>query len=265
LLAGIISQRLRIPFEDAVNCIEEFVSTVKNSIERGEKLIFEKIGVFSNNHEGSIQFEPDRNVNYYPGSFGLESFQFAPFEVYDIRKRIAGHADRDPERGRTARVNLWRAAIIVPLVALATIIPLKTSLLRPRIDTSTFNPITKSESETVAETGAAGSLIAPVENDIISPSDSDGSVQIISGLPDKNSALSADEGRFLIITGSFRLKENADQQAELLREEGFISEVFTAANGFFRVSAMRCNNLPEAVEKRNDLDRRFPGTWVRKI
>lgn len=265
LLAGIISRRLQVPFGEAVSYIDDFVSTVKNSIEKGEKVVFEKIGIFSNNHEGSIQFEPDRNVNYYPGSFGLESFQFAPLRSYDVRKRISGHVDKDPERGRAARVILWRAAIIVPLIALATIVPLKTSILKPRIETSTFNPITKSESEALAGSGSEGSLISPVTEELLPSSDSDAPARTISDMEGGNADVSSDEGRFLIITGSFRLKENAGQQVALLKQEGFQPEVVTAANGFFRVSAMRCKDLSTAIEKKDSLIKKFPGTWVRKI
>ena len=149
LLAGRISGHSAITFNEAVSRIEEFVGRVKKRIENGEKVVFDNIGTFTANHEGSIQFEPDRTVNYLPGSYGLESFQFSALEGYDVRKQITRHIDKDPERGNSTRIFLWRAAILVPLIALATIIPLKTNLLRPKIETTTLNPIVKSESVTV--------------------------------------------------------------------------------------------------------------------
>ncbi|HBE42925.1 MAG TPA: hypothetical protein DDW27_17330 [Bacteroidales bacterium] len=265
LLAGRISERMLINFNEAVNLIEEFVSAVRERIEEDEKVIFDNIGVFSNNNEGSIQFEPDRNVNYYPGSFGLESFQFSPAEGYDVRKRITRHIERDTERGYSTRVFLWRAAIIVPLVALATIVPLKTNLLRPRFETTTFNPLIKTEPEIGSNSKPESILVVPVKEEELPPAGSKSSEQIVSDLPGDNSGVPSEEGRFLLITGSFRLRENADQQAGILKEAGFNPEIITAANGFFRVSAMRCIDLSAAIEKKNDLEKRFPGTWVRKF
>ncbi|NLN31435.1 MAG: SPOR domain-containing protein, partial [Bacteroidales bacterium] len=78
LLAGRISEHLQISFNDSVSLIEEFVSDIRSRLERKEKVVFENIGSFSVNHEGSIQFEPEGNVNYHRSSYGLESFQFSP-------------------------------------------------------------------------------------------------------------------------------------------------------------------------------------------
>ena len=82
-----------------------------------EKVVFDNIGSFINNHEGNLQFEPDRNVNYHLDSYGLESFQCLPLEGYDVRKRIIRSSGKDPVRKAVCiRKILWRAAIIVPLL-----------------------------------------------------------------------------------------------------------------------------------------------------
>ena len=72
--------------------------------------------VLLNNHEGNIQFEPDRNVNYHLDSYGLESFQCLPLEGYDVRKRIIRHVGKDPVKQASMRKILWRAAVIIPLL-----------------------------------------------------------------------------------------------------------------------------------------------------
>jgi len=59
--------------------------------------------------------------------------------------------------------------------------------------------------------------------------------------------------------------ENAGQQVNKLKKEGFNPEIISAANGFFRVSAMRCNDLATALSSKNNIARKFPGTWVKKI
>lgn len=265
LLAGRISTHSGISFNDAVNLIEEFISGVRKRIEKGEKVIFDNIGIFSVNHEGSIQFEPDRTVNYNPGSFGLESYQFSPAGNYDVRKRITKHIDKNTERSHDTRTFLWRAAIIVPLVALATLVPLKTSIFKPRLETTTLNPIIKSEPEKVIYPDIKVDSALTGETDKTAELKSDESPQAGQVVTPAASPVQPEGGNYHLITGSFRLRENADQQAELLKVEGFTPEVVTAANGFFRVSAMRCKDLSTAIEKKESLVNKFPGTWVRKI
>lgn len=265
LLAGRISAHPGISFNEAVIIIGDYSAMVIKRIQSGEKVVFDNIGVFSSNNEGSIQFEPDRNVNYLPGSYGLESFQFSPVTGYDVRKQITRHIDRDPERRHITRVYLWRAAIIVPLIALATLIPLKTTLQRSKIETTTLNPVSK----TVTEVPAGSELTStPVVENItegLKQAESDEPLQPVQAAPVNVPDVKGGEGHFYLITGSFRLKVNAEQQAALLKKEGFEPEVITALNGFFRVSALRCSNLETAIEKKDSLIKKFPGTWVRKI
>ena len=265
LLAGRLSGHSAIPFNEAVSRIEEFIVQVKKRIESGEKVLFDNIGTFTVNHEGSIQFEPDRTVNYLPGSFGLESFQFPALEGYDVRKQITRHIDKDPDRGHATRIFLWRAAIIVPLIALATIIPLKTNLLRPKIETTTLNPLVKTESVTVSDFEPESNPTVQGTTEAVTNPSSDEPGPVTPATSGNISTNKVQEGHFYLITGSFKLRVNADQQASLLRDEGFDPEIITAANGFFRVSALRCNDLSAAIEKKDSLIKKFPGTWVRKM
>ena len=67
---------------------------------------------------------------------------------------------------------------------------------------------------------------------------------------------------YFVITGSFKSKENADSQVNMLKEEGFTPEIVTAGNGFYRVCAMMCNDMNTAVTKKDSIAKKFPGTWV---
>jgi nucleoid DNA-binding protein len=324
LLAGRISEHQQISFNDSVSLIEEFVSDIRTRLERKEKVVFENIGFFSVNHEGSIQFEPEGNVNFHRSSFGLESFQFSPAGSYDVRKRVTRDIDRDSDRRHDIRTYLWKAAVIVPLLAAAAIIPLKTGLFKPRLETTTLNPIVKSMPENSGRVQAVAEINIPaaeaetgiaaedIETGIVA-SDSgtgvpatdaaadapagisgadpafgvpaaDASTGIASadaatgiaasdadrgkysgGIINDKAVASGTEGQYCLITGSFRLRENADQQAESLRQEGFSPEIISSLNGFFRVSAMRCRDLPAAIDRQKDLDKKYPGIWIRKI
>jgi nucleoid DNA-binding protein len=133
LLIGKISGSANINYGDARNLVEEFVTDIRKKLGNGEKVIIGHIGSFINNHEGNVQFEPDRNANYHLDSYGLESFQCLPLEGYDIRKRIIRNIDKDPVKQATLRKVLWRAAIIIPLLAVLVAVPIKTDFFKAKV------------------------------------------------------------------------------------------------------------------------------------
>ena len=69
---------------------------------------------------------------------------------------------------------------------------------------------------------------------------------------------------YVVITGSFKSKENADSQVSKLIEEGFTPEIVSTDNGFYRVCAFVCNDMKTAVVKKDSIVKKFPGTWVSK-
>jgi hypothetical protein len=257
LLVGRISNSSQINYGDARSLVEEFVDTLRKKLEKGEKVVFDNIGTFINNNEGNVQFEPDRNVNYHLDSYGLEPFQCLPLEGYDVRKRIIRHADRDPVRQASIRKVLWRAAVIIPLLSLLVVVPLKTDLFRAKVETTTMNPLVTAEFENnkkaVDEINTTETLKA---EEIVKPT------SVEKTAPEVVLPVSSDANAYVVITGSFKSKKNADLQADMLKEEGFYPEIETTDNGFYRVCAISCNNMNTAVAKKDSIIKKFPGTWV---
>ncbi len=159
--------------------VEEFVAAVQERNLKEVRKLFSIISAaFTNNQEGNIQFEPDRNVNYHLDSYGLESFQFTPLEGYDVRKRITRHIDKEPVQRSSMRKILWRAAVIIPILAVMVAVPFKTNLFKSRLETTTLNPLVTAEfennkkavDESIAALPAKTENIAPLPADDISPS-----------------------------------------------------------------------------------------------
>lgn len=257
LLIGRVSAFAKINYGDARNLVEEFVSGVRRKLEKGEKVVFDNIGSFINNHEGNVQFEPDRNANYHLDSYGLEPFQCLPLEGYDVRKRIIRNIDKDPVQQASLRKILWRAAVIIPLLSLLVLVPLKTDFFKARIETTTMNPLVSAEFENnkkAVDENSNAEIANPEEKTeqvtpIIQPP------EIIKSIPEVTYT-------YFLITGSFKSKVNADSQMNVLKEEGFSPEIVTADNGFYRVCAITCNNLSVAVTKKDSIVKKFPGTWI---
>ena len=256
LLVGRISGHSGVAYGDARGIVEEFVAGVRKKLEKGDKVIFDNIGSFVNNQEGNLQFEPDRNVNYHLDSYGLESFQFPPLEGYDIRKRISKHIDKDPVKRSSTRKILWRAAVIVPILALMVTVSLKTQLFKPKAETSSLNPLAKAEFEENREAVDQG--VPEVKITVTEPAVQNQASETVVPVTEEKAS-------YCIITGSFKVRQNAEIQANILKKEGYTPEIVEGPNGFYRVSAMKCVDLNSALDKQDSIDNKFPGSWVKKI
>ena len=256
LLVGRISSSLNITYGDARTFVENYVTDLRKKLENGDKIIFDNIGIFVNNQEGNVQFEPDRTSNYHLDSYGLESFQCFPLEGYDVRKRIIKYDGRDPVKLVSIRKIIWRAAIIVPLLSVMVAVPLKTNLFKPKVEVSTLNPLVSAEFEhnkvAVDEIVKEESAKSPVSVTV---------TESIAILP-ANEPGSPDSGGYHLITGSFKSHDNAEKQVNILIGEGFTPEIVTAPNGFFRVSAMVCIDLATAELKKESISKKFPASWI---
>lgn len=258
LLIGKISTATGVNYGDARTLVENFVADQRRKLDKGEKIVFDHIGTFVNNQEGNVLFEPDRSVNYHLDSYGLESFQCLPLEGYDVRKRIIKHSGKDPVKQASIRKLLWRAAVIIPLLVVILAVPLKNG----RIQTSSLNPLVTAELEHNKK--ALQEVVideTPQAEEISQPAPDNQPVEIIK--PVTTEAVIETSGYFLI-TGSFKSEENAYQQVDMLKADGFVAEVIKAPNGFYRVSAMICSNLEIALFKKDSLSKKYPQTWVSK-
>lgn len=257
LLVGRISVALKINYIDARNSVDEFVIDIRKRLEKGEKVVFDNIGSFVNNNEGNVQFEPDLNVNYHLDSYGLEPFQCLPLEGYDVRKRVIKRLEKDPVKQASIRKVLWRAAVIIPLLSLLFVVPFKTDLFKAKVESTSMNPLVKAEFENNKKAVDQGNYNEAPKNEKATTHVSDKNIA-----PEVVAPAVPERGEYIVITGSFKSKENADSQVNMLKEEGFSPEIVKAENGFYRVCAAICNDLSSADFKKDSIAKKFPGTWV---
>jgi CCDC81-like prokaryotic HU domain 1/CCDC81-like prokaryotic HU domain 2/SPOR domain len=271
LLISKISRVAGINYGDARNIAEEFVRNLNSRILRGEKVVIDHLGTFTSNYENSIQFEPEQDINYCLDSYGLEPFQYLPAREYDVRKRVIRRNDFGPVRNPSIRKNLWRAAIIVPLLALLVAIPLKTDLFRAKTEAANLNPLVTAEFESnkkaVDEAAAykvPDSALIVKQPESIPSEPAPVPAEIKPAPSEPTTVTPAEKHYYGIITGSFRSEANAITQVSKLKSEGFEPEINQAANGFYRVIAMKCPDLETAKEKADSISGKFPGTWISK-
>jgi len=264
LLVGRISGSAKINYGDARNLVEEFAENLRVRLSKGEKVVFEHIGSFVNNHEGNVQFEPDRDANYHLNSYGLTSFQLMPLEGYDVKKRILKYGDKEPVRQTSLRKILWRAAVIIPLIGVLVAVPLTTDIFKSKVQTTNLNPLASMEFENNKEavdkskTSEAGLLVIPA----VKLSDTVAAQPVME---EKTVVTNEPDELFCLIAGSFKSEANAEGLMRKLSEEGYQPELLKGPNGFFRVSAMKCSDLNEAIRKKDSIGYKYPGSWVTRV
>ena len=259
LLIGRICEYSEMTYGDARTFVEEFVGEIRKKLEKGEKVVFDTIGSFVNNQEGNVQFEPDRNANYHLDSYGLESFQCLPLEGYDVRKRIIRHAGKDPVKFSQLRKIMWRAAVIIPLLGIMVAVSLKTELFKTKIEATTMNPLVTAEFEQNKK-----AVDQDVKDESVKTEDNLKAETELNAAPEAVLPVKVETNEYFLITGSFKSEQNAFSQLNMLKTEGFTPEIVAAPNGFYRVSAMMCNDLNAAISKKDSIAKKFPGTWISK-
>ena len=285
LLISKISQARGTHYGDSRRLVEEFAAELNRLVSRGERIVFDHIGTIFPNSENRLQFEPENDINYLVDSFGLESFHCLPLDEYDVRRRIVRHIDKDSIRQSQLRRNLWKAAVIVPILALLVAVPLKTGLFKSRIETSSLNPLVTAEVENNKKAVDEAVSVSLTKKNT-TPSDSVASKPGISDTAAKESApvkpaesqpapskavvhepvipVPAVKVSYVIVTGSFKSEENAQSHIKALKSEGFKPEIVKAPNGYFRVYAIKCPDLQTAHFRKDSISKKYPGTWITK-
>ena len=266
LLVGKISGSAGLNYGDARNLIEQFVEDLTKRLSKGEKIVFDHIGSFVANHEGNVQFEPDRDSNYLLNSYGLSSFQLIPLDGYDVRKRILRHEDDKPESHTSIRKYLWRAAVIVPLVGVLIAVPLSTNLFKTKVESTSLNPLASVEFEknkSAIEDNKKSDTNIPVVD--VSKGEQIINAKTNAGTGSESPASVIPSESYYIITGSFQSEANAKAQMTKLSGEGYSPELLKGPNGFYRVGAVRCNYFAEAIQKKDSIGRKYSGSWVARI
>ena len=93
LLLNHVASQEGITYKEAKRKVEEFVNACHASIEDGQPVTFEKIGVIRKDENDKYSFRQDDNINYNPDAFGLPAFVSpAVHRVTDeekVRKTVA--------------------------------------------------------------------------------------------------------------------------------------------------------------------------------
>lgn len=88
LLANFIAETNNISFVEARKEIDDYVTSIINSLGKGEKVTLDKVGVLFLDPEKKIQFLPSNVANYLLDSFGFTAFKATPIVRPAAQERI---------------------------------------------------------------------------------------------------------------------------------------------------------------------------------
>ncbi|PHS07699.1 MAG: sporulation protein [Kordia sp.] len=211
LLANHIVGADQCSYTEAVEKITDYVTSIKGKLVAGETVLFEKIGHFSLNNEGKLQFAPLEEVNYLTTAFGLQSTYKSPVlrEVY--KEEVAVLEEKAPiafipeTRVKAKRSYLKYAAVAVVALGLSGV--LGSQVYTDQMEgVASHNDLKTLEIEKSAYQRASFFDVSPIE------------------VPEVIFNISVEKkqvGSYHIIAGAFRFEENADKKIEQLQKAGF--------------------------------------------
>ncbi len=224
-----------VDFHQANLAVISFVDRLFISLNKGEKIAFEKLGEFEFDRNGNIIFTPGESLEL-TDAYGLQSFSMpllcenAAMSVYRTKPVV--------RRINNRKDALKIAASVVLLLGLS-LFPLKNDNLK--LDTSNLNPV---------------KIMAESVPDRIDEVKFDESVSLpgseINKLP------------YVLVGGSFSSFENATTLQNRFKNQEYNSEIIKMDDGLFRVIVDSYKNKQEALNAMEKYRSSYPasGVWV---
>ena len=273
LLASHISRVEGISFDQALIRIAEEVVEIQKEVKSGKSVILEGLGSLRANREDSIIFTPRLFNNYLEDAYGLATFVSPAIRRNGYQ---SGQKSGDKRGVIHLPVAVRRiAAIAVPLIAIgiwslfntdrisnfttnySSIFPseimsqFSVSSIKKSIPTYILSHSRSMPANTVSQPVTIHETVTAEKNVVQAPAS------------EVNSIASS---HFLIISGAFKVKENADKQVALLKAKNLDATIAGQnKKGLYLVSAASCDDAGQvALKLKEVLDKGIESAWILK-
>lgn len=214
LLANYIAKKDRIPHEDANAKIASYVRFLFDSLHKGSIIELKNVGSFQLSEEHTLQFEPSYHLNYLSSSFGLSSFTSSQITREVYKEEITALEEKapiafTPERRATFGWTKY-AAIAVIALGIAGF--------------GGFNYLKNIEAHNYA---AEQEAKTQVDEQI-----QQATFVIENPLPAITLHLTQPKGKYHVVAGAFRVKENAEKRIQQLQSKGYDKARLVGVNKF---------------------------------
>jgi cell division septation protein DedD len=271
-----------ITYSQALAKVEEEVANCQHALNTEGRLVWEKIGVFFRDRSGQIQFVPEEQENYLLSSYGLSAIKLK----YVANERGQNETPVIPITTATKRTTggVWKiaAAAAIPLLVSGVL------LLRNQLNThndfhlASFNPFESAHivsdykprtnltlwDEKAFETTSEETFVfdnatapAPKKENKIATADN-----AVKTTPKPKATAQQQRGKYAVIGGAFKVKENANNFLKKLKAEGFDAQIAGTKNDLTLVAYGIYNTAAEADNAiQNILTDKSAKAWVKPL
>lgn len=292
LLATYVARKEGISFADALIRIEEEVVAIQTELNSEKVVLLDELGSLRSNHEHSIVFTPKATNNYLEDAYGLPTF------VTPVIRRFGIQSNQniiDKRSGIRLPVAVRRiAAVAVPILAIgmwslfntdkvnnftsnySSIFPseifssFSINSIKKSIPVYVLSHANASVKKNKPEPTDTKKIIAPVkdENTVSNPSSTENKSELkisTSKLPSSEIDAKGSD-HFYIITGAFKMKENAEKLLVALKAKKFDASLAGQnKKGLYMVSVASCNDANQAALRLKDIrDKGIEAAWILK-
>lgn len=266
LLVNYISESEGIGYMEARLIVAEFVEEAQSRLENGGIIEIPLIGTLKYDRNEKLIFEPDVKENLLLDAYGLETFHFPQLKHHDILIPKKSLHNKEAVRPLFAARRVKTLAITIPVLLALLFIPVKKNSwdqFNPfNYQTSNTAPIVLNQTQTSSH--FVISKINDKERTAANP------VKLVEPAKEEKKEVPADQhleassGKYHLIGGCFKMKENAEKLLGDLRSAGYKSTIDQAANGNFIVTIQSYSEKDEAVLALQTLRNQEPeaGYWM---
>jgi cell division septation protein DedD/nucleoid DNA-binding protein len=264
LLVNYISEVEGVGYMEARHIISEFVDQIWSKLDNGEQIVFQQIGSLQFDRNEKLIFEPAVHENFLLESYGMEGFLFPQLEWNEKAAAKRLFTDKEAARPRGHARKVKALAIGIPLVLALVLIPVSknswNNIANSALQTS--NTIAIAFNNSLHPVKNAPIEIPTIAQNIAPKKDSVVSVAAIT--PVIEQAVNRSSGRYRVIGGCFKSRENADNFLQRLHQQGYKSEIKIQPNGSFLVVVQSYTNKNEALDALKSLHAAEPnaGYWI---
>ncbi|MFA6126671.1 MAG: SPOR domain-containing protein [Bacteroidales bacterium] len=267
--------------EQARKQIDEFVVETRKKLDSNESVFIDGIGQFVQGRNHEIRFEADAGTNLFLDSFGLSSFRLrqlthdppstAKSAVNTSREespRTVEFAIEEIKRSAGHR-NLRRVAIAMPLLIAFSLLPLNSrisdTLISSRASMVPEPSLFRLNYPDAIVKDTATMIVFPIADSVGREDvrregirEQSGAVELVKTSEVKTEETKAAEvkavevkqvvGKYSVIAGCFKIKENADRLHKQLIEKGYPASIAISKNGLlYKVSVQTFASRDEAL------------------
>ncbi|MCK9412146.1 MAG: SPOR domain-containing protein [Prolixibacteraceae bacterium] len=273
LVVNYVAEKEGVGYLEARKIVSEFVSECQSRLENGERVEFSQVGSIYFDKNENILFDSLPKVNLRVDAFGLDSFHFPPLVNKFSQAPKPAFRDKEPEPQKRLHPVVKYALVGLPILALLYFVPYKGIFNRgdSAKQTSSNNaslalsdspvalPGVKSEPLMVSSQSKIETKTSEIEVkdgfDSSEPKTFLDHAPVASVVPESKASVSQNSvvqktagGKFHVVGGCFKIRENADNLAEKLIKQGYHAEVSNLGKSFFRVSVESYLTRTEAVQ-----------------